>query len=224
MKEDLVIRFGRVKYIVKKIVTRAAKPVPALYLPEEKKQSHDELTKCSIEEPGEIKEENKEDEEERKESGSLSLPADASRRESEIDTCRICRGEVNTPINPLMSACKCSGSIKYVHANCMKAWYHSKMLTRTTLNVSTYTIKGLECELCKTKLPLTLYHNGLAVELVNITRPESGSYIELESIQEQYVQQQSKEVHIISLSANSIIKIVLVIPLFLLGKKSRQRY
>ena len=50
-------------------------------------------------------------------------------------TCRICRSE-ETPDDRLYHPCKCSGSIKYVHQDCLKQWLaHSKKR---------------HCELCKT--------------------------------------------------------------------------
>ncbi|KAF2232178.1 hypothetical protein EV356DRAFT_470512, partial [Viridothelium virens] len=60
------------------------------------------------------------------------------------DTCRICRGE-GTDDEPLFYPCKCSGSIKFVHQDCLMEWLshsHKK-----------------HCELCKTPFRFTkLYH------------------------------------------------------------------
>ncbi|PVH94153.1 hypothetical protein DM02DRAFT_573350, partial [Periconia macrospinosa] len=60
------------------------------------------------------------------------------------DTCRICRGE-GSPEEPLFFPCKCSGSIKYVHQDCLMEWLsHSQKKY---------------CELCKTSFRFTkLYH------------------------------------------------------------------
>lgn len=56
------------------------------------------------------------------------------------DTCRICRGEA-TPDEPLFYPCKCSGSIKYVHQDCLMEWLsHSQKK---------------HCELCKTPFRFT---------------------------------------------------------------------
>ena len=62
----------------------------------------------------------------------------------EADTCRICRGE-GSQDEPLFYPCKCSGSIKYVHQNCLMEWLsHSQKK---------------HCELCKTPFHFTkLYH------------------------------------------------------------------
>ena len=62
----------------------------------------------------------------------------------EADTCRICRGEGSVE-EPLFYPCKCSGSIKFVHQECLMEWLahsHKK-----------------HCELCKTPFRFTkLYH------------------------------------------------------------------
>ncbi|MCJ1473033.1 E3 ubiquitin-protein ligase march7 [Lambiella insularis] len=62
----------------------------------------------------------------------------------EPDTCRICRAEGSVE-EPLFYPCKCSGSIKFVHQNCLMEWLsHSQKK---------------HCELCKTSFRFTkLYH------------------------------------------------------------------
>ena len=65
----------------------------------------------------------------------------------EADTCRICRGE-GSKDEPLFYPCKCSGSIKFVHQNCLMEWLsHSQKK---------------HCELCKTPFRFTkLYHQDM---------------------------------------------------------------
>ena len=58
----------------------------------------------------------------------------------DVDTCRICRGE-GSKEEPLFYPCKCSGSIKFVHQNCLMEWLsHSQKK---------------HCELCKTPFRFT---------------------------------------------------------------------
>ncbi|KAK0388925.1 hypothetical protein NLU13_2502 [Sarocladium strictum] len=60
--------------------------------------------------------------------------------DSTVAICRICRGE-GTPEEPLFYPCKCSGSIKYVHQECLMEWLsHSQKKY---------------CELCKTSFRFT---------------------------------------------------------------------
>ncbi|KAK4460185.1 putative E3 ubiquitin ligase SUD1 [Cladorrhinum samala] len=61
-------------------------------------------------------------------------------RNADPDTCRICRGE-GTPQEPLFYPCRCSGSIKHVHQDCLMEWLsHSQKK---------------HCELCKTPFRFT---------------------------------------------------------------------
>lgn len=58
----------------------------------------------------------------------------------DAETCRICRGE-GSDTEPLFHPCKCSGSIKYVHQDCLMEWLsHSQKK---------------HCELCKTAFRFT---------------------------------------------------------------------
>lgn len=75
------------------------------------------------------------------------LDASWKRKQNSVedaDTCRICRGE-GSKEEPLFYPCKCSGSIKFVHQNCLMEWLsHSQKK---------------HCELCKTSFRFTkLYH------------------------------------------------------------------
>lgn len=63
--------------------------------------------------------------------------------------CRICLSE-DEPDNPIVSACMCIGSVKYIHLNCIREWLDSKMHKKETQYVNSYIWRGLECEICKT--------------------------------------------------------------------------
>ena len=69
----------------------------------------------------------------------------------DADTCRICRGE-STAADQLYFPCKCSGTIKYVHQDCLMEWLsHSRKKY---------------CELCKTQFRFTkLYDPHMPKEL-----------------------------------------------------------
>ena len=73
---------------------------------------------------------------------TASASSDAS---DKSDTCRICRSE-GTPEEPLFYPCKCSGSIKFVHQECLMEWLshsHKK-----------------HCELCKTPFRFTKLYDA----------------------------------------------------------------
>nr|DBA19767.1 TPA: hypothetical protein GDO54_015545 [Pyxicephalus adspersus] len=70
--------------------------------------------------------------------------------EEEGDLCRICQTGASSPSNPFIEPCKCSGSLQYVHQDCMKKWLHAKINSGSNLETIT------TCELCKEKLNLNL--------------------------------------------------------------------
>ncbi|CAG9332065.1 unnamed protein product [Blepharisma stoltei] len=82
--------------------------------------------------------------------GNSIVPMNTEKAESEISekpkhepeerTCRICL-EPEAPENKLISPCKCAGSVKYVHEECLKTWLAS-------LDED---IENGKCELCSTK-------------------------------------------------------------------------
>jgi E3 ubiquitin-protein ligase MARCH6 len=92
---------------------------------------------------------------------------DTSLLADEADTCRICRGE-GSASEPLFYPCKCNGSIRYVHQECLMEW-----LSHT---------QKKHCELCKTpfrftklyhprmpnRIPLTVFVRRAALHVVNM--------------------------------------------------------
>ena len=42
----------------------------------------------------------------------------------DIPICRICLNEQFTEDNPLVSPCKCAGTMQNVHIACLRGWYY----------------------------------------------------------------------------------------------------
>ncbi|KAI4871587.1 hypothetical protein NFI96_033669 [Prochilodus magdalenae] len=70
--------------------------------------------------------------------------------EEDEDTCRICQCKGTSPTNPLQSPCQCSGSLQYIHRDCLRRWIQTKIKSGAELSV----VKT--CELCKGSLTLDL--------------------------------------------------------------------
>lgn len=66
--------------------------------------------------------------------------------------CRICFRTDDCVEDPLFTPCKCAGSMRYIHFNCLKEWLKNKLVTKETNYSYSFTLKNLECELCKTPL------------------------------------------------------------------------
>lgn len=126
------------------------------------------------------------------------LRASADRRSShplvdvqETEVCRICydSGEDG---NPLISPCKCSGSMQYVHLQCLRKWMDGRLSVNTNqqeqgATTVSYFWRNLDCELCKLSYPTTVECPSKAhpgdiemVDLYALPKPEA-PYIVLES-------------------------------------------
>lgn len=70
--------------------------------------------------------------------------------EDEGDLCRICQMGQQSASNPLIQPCCCTGSLQYVHQECIKRWLCCKISSGTSLDLIT------TCELCKEKLRLEM--------------------------------------------------------------------
>ena len=96
--------------------------------------------------------------------GILTNGNEVEKKEKKIKKkiCRICYIEDDTEENPLIQPCICSGSMKYIHLNCLKHWISTKSLIKIegNQNYTKYKIKPVECELCKSKLPDYIRHNS----------------------------------------------------------------
>lgn len=77
--------------------------------------------------------------------------------------CRICLGEDHTATNPLISPCKCSGTMSHIHLACLQEWLDSKRTIKQSEYITTYSWKNLDCELCKAKFQGKVFQDGTLV-------------------------------------------------------------
>jgi len=69
--------------------------------------------------------------------------------ENSENFCRICYSNKNTIENPLLTICKCSGSLKFIHKNCFKIWILSKSHQKSKMLIKSLLLDSFICELCK---------------------------------------------------------------------------
>lgn len=77
-------------------------------------------------------------------------------RKSKVKSvCRICYCDESEMDSPLIQPCSCAGTMKHIHLSCLQKWIKSKVDIRTTTsdNCICYSLKQVECELCKSLLP-----------------------------------------------------------------------
>lgn len=125
----------------------------------------------------------------------LSIP-----NERESGACKICFSNEADSSNPLISPCKCAGSMKYIHLECLRSWLKSRMVSRNTDNCVTFSWKSIDCEICKSSIPFTL--EGSGSEILSIQKPKS-PFIVLEGIGND--KNSNKGVHIIAVTGTSEI-------------------
>jgi len=119
--------------------------------------------------------------------------------------CKICLYDKSEEEHdPLISPCNCIGSVKFVHLKCMQNWVKSKLNMQQNKNIVTIFWKNLQCELCKTSLPINFQHNGENLCLIPFDNRISGSYIMMESFSKE---KNSTGIHLIDLSNNQHFKI-----------------
>lgn len=85
-------------------------------------------------------------------------------KELEPKICRICLSNESTiPSDFLVSVCKCSGSMKWIHLNCLRRWLLNKIEIVEDDVIRIYAWKELNCELCKTPLE-SIFFNFMSLK------------------------------------------------------------
>ena len=92
--------------------------------------------------------------------------------------CRICYMEENDKkLNPLIKPCKCSGSMKYIHYECLLHWLKTKVFVTNNSYCengfyTTYLLNLIECELCKNHFPNYIKHKNKIYSLIDYDKFE----------------------------------------------------
>lgn len=75
--------------------------------------------------------------------------------------CRICLcgEEIDNNTNPLISPCKCSGSMKWVHLQCLRTWMSGRLNLSSDACTLSFYWRSLECELCRIPYPRKICTN-----------------------------------------------------------------
>ena len=97
-------------------------------------------------------------------------------KNKKVKICRICYIEEYDKINnPLIKPCKCSGSMKYIHYDCLLHWIRTKIIDKSQKYfdndyLSIFNLELVECELCKTRLPDYIRHKNEIYSLLNLDK------------------------------------------------------
>lgn len=74
---------------------------------------------------------------------------------TEANICRICLTSSAEEQNPMISICKCKGSMNLIHLKCLKSWISHKLTVKeiTKKMGISYIVKSYNCEICKEPYP-----------------------------------------------------------------------
>lgn len=97
--------------------------------------------------------------------GDHSLKKSVYSEVSHDNMCKFCFDSTSSKSNPLLAVCKCAGSVKNVHFNCLKSWVKSKMEKVETSYCVYYHYQPLTCEICKFTINNTVIYDGHAYRL-----------------------------------------------------------
>ena len=121
--------------------------------------------------------------------------------------CKICYGEEEDPVeNPLVQPCHCSGSLKYIHLECLKHWLNTKSCIKIEDNARfcVFLVKQIECEICKEKFPDFVKHKDQLYEILEpIVDFESYCILEVLTIDKEG----KRYIYVINLGNNAKLKI-----------------
>ena len=91
--------------------------------------------------------------------------------------CRLCYQEESNILDPLLSPCKCSGSMKYIHYSCLKKSIKQKIQIRKEENCDLYFFKSYCCEICLESYPKYITYKTNIYNLVDIDTSRYIDYI-----------------------------------------------
>jgi len=116
----------------------------------------------------------------------------------EGDICRICLFNTVEESNPILSLCKCKGSVNVLHLKCLKLWLEQKLTKKEIQKPGiSYTIKSFNCEICKEPYPTTIKYNDVLYHLMNYFVPEGQNFIILESLNSIKENQYPLSIHVL---------------------------
>lgn len=86
-------------------------------------------------------------------------------------TCKICFGSSSNISDPLITPCKCSGSMGYIHYQCLKQCIKVRIVRKEADNHICYLWKNYNCEICLNDYPKNLKYRNKIYEIVDLQIP-----------------------------------------------------
>ena len=143
---------------------------------EKEKFDNNNIKEKSMEKKVEIDSVNQENEKKSKTENEILVLNNNNNNNKKKKICRICYlEEENKRLNPLIKPCKCSGSMKYIHYECLLHWLRTKLIINKRSVIDNgyfdiYRLDLIECELCKNHLLNYIKHNNKIYSLIDYQR------------------------------------------------------
>eukprot|EP00126_Sphaerothecum_destruens_P006027 Sdes_comp19176_c0_seq1m9976 len=84
----------------------------------------------------------------------------------EEDICRVCRSEGSSD-NPLFYPCVCTGSIRYIHQECLMKWLQHSRTTKCELCHHPFSFSPIYADNMPSRIPLTVLLHGAWSTTIN---------------------------------------------------------
>lgn len=96
-----------------------------------------------------------------------SVYSNSNRKEASC-LCRICFQAYSDVSDPLISPCKCAGSMGYIHYKCLKQCISVKINKKEGDNYVCYNWKNFECEICLQEYPKYIKYKNITYSMVDV--------------------------------------------------------
>ena len=125
--------------------------------------------------------------------------------------CKICLMNHHEISNPFINLCNCSGTMRFIHYECLKKWMAIKLTIKQNdkKTITSYNMKSFNCEICKMPYPcnynfliinfnlVRFIYKGVHFDLINIEKPTSKKFVVLESLDQLKDNNNFKSIHVI---------------------------
>jgi len=120
---------------------------------------------------------------------------------TEANICRICLTTTAEETNPMISICKCKGSMNLIHLHCLKSWIGHKLTVKEVSKKMgmgfSYIVKSYNCEICKEPYPIQIKHGSNHYNILTYSIPENQNYVILESLNSIKENQYPLSIHVL---------------------------
>ena len=95
---------------------------------------------------------------------------------------RFCLSYQDSPENPFLEPCKCSGTMRNIHFECLKAWLDNNKKVKSNKYHTVVMYSTIACDLWKEEFPIKMKKGKKIINLLSYHEPETKNYIVFETL------------------------------------------